>query len=93
MTPEVDAYAFASIAGHEGVTEDSDDFADAEAGDVLARLRDVTSEMDEAWVSVGSLGAAEGMCGLTDVLRVQGARGRQRHGLRLWEGGLRDGGG
>lgn len=93
VAPEADAYTFAQVAGHAGVAEDNDDFADAEAGDVLARLREVTSEMDEAQVSVGSLGAAEGMCGLADVLRVQGARGRQRHGLRLWEGGLRDGGG
>ena len=54
VAPEADAYTFAKIAGHAGVAEDNDDFADAEAGDVLARLREVTSEMDEAQVSTGS---------------------------------------
>ena len=54
VAPEADAYTFAQIAGHAGVAEDNDDFADAEAGDVLARLREVTSEMDEAQVSTGS---------------------------------------
>lgn len=54
VAPEADAYAFSQIAGHEGVAEDNDDFSDAEAGDVLARLREVTSEMDGAQVSAGS---------------------------------------
>lgn len=54
VAPEADAYTFASIAGHAGMAEDNDDFSDAEAADVLARLREVTSEMDEAQVSSGS---------------------------------------
>ena len=54
VAPEGDAFTFAQIAGHEGVTTSDDDFTDAEAGDVLAELRKVTSLMDEAQVSAGS---------------------------------------
>ena len=53
VAPEADAYAFAQIAGYEGVGVESDDLADAEAGDVLAEPRAVTNEMDEAQVSTG----------------------------------------
>lgn len=54
VAPEADAFTFASIAGHTGVTVDSDDLSAAEAGDVLKAPRDVTNEMDEAQVSTGS---------------------------------------
>ena len=54
VAPEADAYTFAQIAGHEGVEVSGDDLADAEAVDVLAKLRAVTNEMDEAQVSTGS---------------------------------------
>ena len=54
VAPEADAYTFAQIAGHAGVEVSGDDLADAEAVDVLAKLRAVTNEMDEAQVSAGS---------------------------------------
>ena len=54
VAPETDAFTFASIAGHAGVTVDEADLADAEAGDVLKTLRDVTNGMDEEQVSTGS---------------------------------------
>lgn len=54
VAPEADAFTFAQIAGHAGVTVDSGDLSAAEAGDVLKALRDVTNEMDEAQVSNGS---------------------------------------
>ena len=54
VAPEADAFTFASIAGHAGVTVDEADLADAEAGDVLKALRDVTNGMDEEQVSTGS---------------------------------------
>lgn len=54
VAPEADAYTFAEIAGHEGVTVDSDDFSSAEAVDVLRRLRAVTNQMDEDQVATES---------------------------------------
>ncbi|WP_165043029.1 hypothetical protein [Adlercreutzia sp. ZJ138] len=54
VAPEADAFTFAQIAGHTGVTVDEADFATAEAADVLAELREVTSAMDEAQVTTGS---------------------------------------
>ena len=54
VAPEADAFAFAQIAGHAGVTVDEADLAGAEAGDVLKALRDVTNWMDEEQVSTGS---------------------------------------
>ncbi len=54
VAPEADAFTFAQIAGHTGVTVDEADFATAEAVDVLAELREVTSAMDEAQVTTGS---------------------------------------
>ena len=54
VAPEADAYAFSEIAGHDGVTPDNEDFADAEAGDVLASLRAATNKMDESQVSTRS---------------------------------------
>jgi hypothetical protein len=54
VAPEADAFTFSQIASHEGVTVKTEDLSDAEAGDVLAALRAVTSAMDEAQVTAGS---------------------------------------
>lgn len=54
VSPESDAFTFAEIAGHTGVTTKSEDLSEAEAADVLAALRMVTSVMDEKQVSTGS---------------------------------------
>ena len=54
VAPEADAFTFAEIAGHDGVTTKSEDLSEAEAVDVLAALRAVTSAMDEKQVSTGS---------------------------------------
>ena len=54
VAPEADAFTFSEIAGHEGVTPQTEDFADAEAEDVLASLRAATNAMDEAEVTTGS---------------------------------------
>ena len=54
VAPEADAFTFAEIAGHEGVTVTEEDLSAAEAGDVLASLRAVTNEMDELEVTTGS---------------------------------------
>ena len=54
VAPEADAYTYAQIAGHEGVSIDSSDLSKAKATDVLAALRKVTNAMDEAEVTTGS---------------------------------------
>lgn len=54
VAPEADAFTFAQIAGHTGVTVESEDLSEAAATDVLASLREVTGDMDEAQVSTGS---------------------------------------
>lgn len=54
VAPEADAFTFAEIAGHEGVTVESTSYASADAEDVLEDLRTVTSAMDEDQVSTGS---------------------------------------
>lgn len=54
VAPEADAFTFAEIAGHDGVTPVEEDFAAAEAEDVLASLRAATNAMDEAEVTTGS---------------------------------------
>lgn len=54
VAPEADAFTFAEIASHEGVTVAEEDLSSAEAEDVLAGLRTVTSEMDELEVTTGS---------------------------------------
>ena len=54
VAPEADAFTFSEIAGHAGVTPVTEDFADAEAEDVLASLRAATNAMDEAEVPTGS---------------------------------------
>ena len=54
VAPEADAFTFAEIAGHSGVTTSSKSYASAKAADVLEDLRTVTSAMDEGQVSTGS---------------------------------------
>lgn len=54
VAPEADAFTFSEITRHAGVTPATEDSADAEAEDVLASLRAVTNEMDEAEVTTGS---------------------------------------
>ena len=54
VAPEADAFTFAQIAGHTGVTVTPEDLSEAEAVDVLQALREVTSAMDEAQVTLGS---------------------------------------
>ena len=54
VAPEADAFTFAQIAGHEGIGSSVDDFSSATATDVLAKLRDVTSLMDEHQVTEGT---------------------------------------
>ena len=54
VAPEADAFTFAQIASHDGVTVASEDLSSAAAVDVLASLRTVTSAMDEAQVTAGS---------------------------------------
>lgn len=54
VAPEADAFTFAKIAGHEGVTPASEDLSKAKPTDLLEALRTVTSAMDEAQVSAGS---------------------------------------
>ena len=53
VAPEADAFTFAEIAGHDGVTPAEEDFSEAEAEDVLASLRAATNAMDEAEVTTG----------------------------------------
>ena len=54
VAPEADAFTFSQIAGHDGVTVTSEDLSSADAEDLLASLRTVTSAMDEKQVSTGS---------------------------------------
>ncbi len=54
VAPEADAFTFAQIARHEGVTPVSEDLSTAKSTDLLEALRTVTSAMDEAQVSAGS---------------------------------------
>lgn len=54
VAPEADAFTFAQIAGHTGVTTVSESYASADAEDILEDLRTVTSAMDEDQVSTGS---------------------------------------
>ena len=51
VAPEADAFTFAEIAGHDGVTSAAKDYADAEAPDILGDLREVTNAMDEKEVT------------------------------------------
>lgn len=54
VAPEGDAFTFAQIAGHAGVSSETCDLRGADGSDVLAKLREVTSAMDEAQVSADS---------------------------------------
>lgn len=54
VAPEADAFTFAQIASHTGVTVDTEDLSEAEAVDVLKALREITSAMDEKQVTLGS---------------------------------------
>ena len=54
VAPEADAFTFSQIASHEGIGYSTDDFGSATATDVLAKLRDVTSLMDEHQVTEGT---------------------------------------
>ena len=54
VAPEADAFTFAQIAGHTGVTTVSENYASADAEDILEDLRTVTSAMDENQVTLGS---------------------------------------
>ena len=54
VAPEGDAFTFAQIASHTGVTVDSKSYANADAEDLLEDLRTVTSAMDEDQVTYGS---------------------------------------
>ena len=54
VAPEADAFTFAEIAGHTGVTLAEENLSAAEAADVLASLRTATNEMDEAEVATDS---------------------------------------
>lgn len=54
VAPEADAFTFAQIAGHTGVTTVSESYASADAEDILEDLRTVTSAMDENQVTLGS---------------------------------------
>ena len=54
VAPEADAFTFAQIAGHTGVTVTPEDLSEATATDILQTLREVTSAMDEKQVTLGS---------------------------------------
>ena len=54
VAPEADAFTFAQIAGHTGVTVTPEDLSEATATDILQALREVTSAMDEKQVTLGS---------------------------------------
>lgn len=54
VAPEADAFTFAQIAGHTGVTVTPEDLSEAAATDILQALRTVTSAMDERQVTTGS---------------------------------------
>lgn len=54
VAPEADAFTFAQIAGHTGVTVWPEDLSEATATDILQALREVTSAMDEKHVTLGS---------------------------------------
>lgn len=54
MAPEADAFTYAAIASHEGVTTTEADLSNAKATDVLATLRKVTNATDEAQATPGS---------------------------------------
>lgn len=54
VAPEADAYTFAEIASHNGVSVTEADLSSAAAVDILKALREITSSMDEAEVATES---------------------------------------
>ena len=54
VAPEADAFTYATIASHEGVSVTEADLSNAKVTDVLGALRKVTNTMDEAQVTPGS---------------------------------------
>ena len=54
VAPEADAFTFATIASHEGVTPTVADLSSADGEDVLALLRAATNAMDEKEVTASS---------------------------------------
>ncbi|PKU92116.1 hypothetical protein CQR47_0128 [Bifidobacterium thermophilum] len=54
VAPEADAFTYATIASHEGVSVTEADLSKAKTTDVLGALRKVTNTMDEAQVTPGS---------------------------------------
>ena len=54
VAPEADAFTYAAIASHEGVTTTEAGLSNAKATDVLATLRKVTNATDEAQATPGS---------------------------------------
>ena len=54
VAPEADAFTYAAIASHEGVSVTEADLSNTKATDVLGALRKVTNTMDEAQVTPGS---------------------------------------
>lgn len=54
VAPEADAFTFAQIAGHTGVTVTPEDLSEATAPDILQALREVASAMDDKQVTLGS---------------------------------------
>ncbi len=54
VAPEADAFTFAQIAGHTGVTVMPEDLSEATATDILQALHEVTSAIDEKQVTLGS---------------------------------------
>lgn len=54
VAPEADAFCFAQIASHAGVSPVAENLAAAKPEDVLAALRKVTNQMDEAEVTADS---------------------------------------
>ena len=84
VAPEADAFTFSEIAGHQGVDVTTEDLSSADADDVLAALRAVTSEMDEKQVSTASriLFITPTLKGALDDPRGQPARGGSHRALR-----------
>jgi len=54
VAPEADAFTFAQIASHTGVTVADEDLSGSDAIDILSELREITGVMDEAQVTIGS---------------------------------------
>ena len=54
VAPGADAFTYAAIASHEGVSVTEADLSNAKATDVLGALRKVTNAMDEAQMTPGS---------------------------------------